>query len=167
MKKIKMKYSWGDLSKYRNELFGLSIIQILIFHYFENYFNLGDNNHIITIIGKTYNYTLGDVGVEIFLFLSGMGLYFSLTRNDSINEFYIRRFKRILPTFLIVSVVYYFWLNFVYKDTGIFGFLQSELFLNFFKDHDTTYWFILLILLMYLIFPYLYNFLMPSKKVEF
>lgn len=35
---MKAKYSWGELSKYRNELFGLAIIQILIFHYFENFF---------------------------------------------------------------------------------------------------------------------------------
>lgn len=161
---MKIKCSWGDLSKYRNELFGLSIIEIIIFHYFENYFSRGHNNNLITLIGKLYDYMLGDVGVEIFLFLSGMGLYFSLIRNDSVKRFYIRRFKRILPTFLIVSVMYYFWLNFVYRDTGILGFVRGEFFVNFFRIHDTTYWFILLILLMYLMFPYLYRFLLPLKN---
>ena len=76
---MKIKCSWGDLSKYRNELFGLS----------------------------------------------GMGLYFSLIRNDSVKRFYIRRFKRILPTFLIASVMYYFWLNFVYRYTMILGFVHG------------------------------------------
>ncbi|WP_338129581.1 acyltransferase [Ligilactobacillus saerimneri] len=118
----------------------------------------------MTSLGKLYDYSLGDVGVEVFLFLSGMGLYFSLTRNSDIKSFYERRFKRILPTFIIVSVTYYYWLNFIYKDTGIWGFIRGEFFIDFFRIHDKTYWFILLILLMYLVFPYLYIFLLPSKK---
>lgn len=163
-KDIENKLSWGELSKYRGDLFGLAIIQIMIFHYFEDYFNAGGNTRVITLIGKIYYYIFGAIGVEIFLFLSGMGLYYSLTNNNNIKDFYIRRFTRVLPTFLIVSVMYYFWRNFIYEKMGVVGFLRGELFINFVSVHDTTYWFILLILIMYLVFPYLYRTLLPDKE---
>ena len=41
----------------------------------------------------------GYAGVEIFMFVSGFGLYFSLDKNPSLLIFYRRRLLRIFPTF--------------------------------------------------------------------
>lgn len=156
-----MKAFWGDLSRFRSELFGLSIIEILIFHFFENYFNSGRlSSSFLTVLGKDYYLVFGAIGVEIFLFLSGMGLYYSLNRTTSGKvAFYKRRFKRILPSFLPVAVIYYVWLNFIKTDAGIYGFIKGISFFNLFRIHDTTYWFIFLIFVMYILFPYLYQLL--------
>ena len=36
MNKNKFTISWGDFSHYWNSMFGLSIIGIMVFHYFEH-----------------------------------------------------------------------------------------------------------------------------------
>ncbi|HJG68264.1 MAG TPA: acyltransferase [Staphylococcus ureilyticus] len=159
-------FSWGSLSRYRNELFGLSIIEILIFHFFENYFDSSDGiKGILYYLGKAYDLFLGSIGVEVFLFLSGMGLYYSLKKrkDNSIINFYKRRFKRLLPSFITVAILYYAWRNFIYTEHGFYGFIRGIFFIDFFKAHDTTYWFILLILIMYILFPYLYSLLNDSN----
>lgn len=49
----------------------------------------------------------GNVGVDIFLFLSGVGLWFAWTKTPSVSHFYRRRLIRILPTWLICSTAFY------------------------------------------------------------
>ena len=60
---------WSDISKYRNELFGLSIISIIIFHYFEEVNVAGNAGGLLSILTKLYYAALGSVGVDVFLFL--------------------------------------------------------------------------------------------------
>ena len=62
------------LSKYRTQLMGLAMLLILIFH------SSIDLSHINII--RSLKDT-GDVGVDIFLLLSGIGLYFSYTKNNN------------------------------------------------------------------------------------
>ena len=50
---------------------------------------------------------LGNIGVDMFLFLSGIGLWFSWTKNSSLLKFYRRRLMRILPASIIVFSFYY------------------------------------------------------------
>ncbi len=47
-------------------------------------------------------FALGWMGVDIFFFVSGYGLCASLTKHDSIKNFYGRRFKRIIPTWWLI-----------------------------------------------------------------
>lgn len=47
----------------------------------------------------------GSIGVEIFFFLSGMGMVFSYRRNSGIACFYGRRALRILPSYYIVLLL--------------------------------------------------------------
>ena len=49
--------------------------------------------------------TIGNCGVDFFLFLSGFGLYHSLSRDGAVLPFYGRRFRRVLPATLIVSIL--------------------------------------------------------------
>ena len=71
---MKEKLNWGLLSKYRMELFGVAAIMIMIFHcqvlmVLPGWFSL-INAHL-------------NSGVEIFLLLSGMGLYYSFSKNNN------------------------------------------------------------------------------------
>lgn len=58
------------ISEYRTELMGLSAIMILICHAAGN--DLAMPHYLRLLIAQ------GQIGVDIFLFLSGMGLYYSL-----------------------------------------------------------------------------------------
>lgn len=87
-----MNVTWGILSKYRNELYGFSIIWIILFHGLELK---------KTVLPKALKFIEpflkhGNCGVEIFLFLSGICLYFSLKKNQDIIYFFKKRVSRIL-----------------------------------------------------------------------
>lgn len=74
-------YSWDIVLKKRKELFGLSIIGIILFHIYCS-FGLSSS-----MLESTLGIFLirGNIGVDIFLFLSATGLYNSL----SVNNIYI------------------------------------------------------------------------------
>lgn len=87
---------WGDLSKYRNQLYGLSMIWIVIFHVYETFFDKLNFNWISSII-----FNSGNIGVDIFLFLSGISMRYSMKKYNDLNktnllDFYKRRFGKIL-----------------------------------------------------------------------
>ena len=80
----------SDLLKYRNVWLGLAMIGIVWYHSAYE-FSLGFVNGI-----KPYVYG----GVDICLFASGIGCYFSLNKDPDPYRFIRRRFSRIFPMYL-------------------------------------------------------------------
>ncbi|MGZ1186921.1 acyltransferase family protein [Lactobacillus delbrueckii subsp. bulgaricus] len=161
----KFTISWEDFSRYRSSMFGLSIIGIMVFHYFEHI----RSAHLLLKSEQFWDYYIGSTGVDFFLFLSGMGLFYSLTKNDDICQFYKKRLVRILPAYLLVSMPFFAWRDFIHLHTGILTFIRDLLFLNFIDHADTTYWFIFFIIVMYLLFSPLVQILgyrEPRKKIS-
>lgn len=76
-----MNYNWDIVLRKRKELFGLSIIGIVFFHIYCSYglSSIGLDNTLGKLLIR------GNIGVDIFLFLSAIGLYNSM----SINNIYI------------------------------------------------------------------------------
>lgn len=107
---------------YRGELMGLAILLILTFHAFL-YTSASEDLKAITRMGR--------IGVDIFLILSAIGLYFSLKKNSSLSIFYKRRFVRILPTYLLLATPYFLYTAYT-KHTGLTGFLSDITFLTSF-----------------------------------
>lgn len=84
----------NDILKYRSHLMGVAILWVVFFH------------TQINVTGKITEFVwrTGYGGVDIFFFLSGIGVFYSLKKN-SIKEFYIRRMKRIMPAYLPVVIL--------------------------------------------------------------
>lgn len=61
---------------------------------------------IVTDVGW-FIHRIGFYGVDIFLFLSGLGVYFSLMKRPNVLRFYKARLVRILPAYVIVVCVSY------------------------------------------------------------
>lgn len=102
---------------------------------------------------------IGSVGVEFFAFLSGIGLYFSMTKDSNILHFFYKRVKRILPTYVMVSILYWWLEDFVVKKNGLDAFIADISFVTFFTLGTRTFWYVLFILLAYLSYPCVYKFL--------
>lgn len=145
-----------DISKYRGELMGLAILFVMLFHVYlprtDMFFGLR---------------RLGNIGVDMFFFLSGMGLWFSWSKmmgasNSSplaphLWKFYLRRFLRIYPTWLIVACAFY-----------IPAYLQGKKYsanipdligditinLDFWLHDELTFWYIPAIMMLYLFAPF-------------
>lgn len=95
----------------------------------------------------------GFIGVEFFLLISAVGLFFSLKKNQHLQSFYRRRILRILPTYFLVAIPYFIYLH--RQDLDIKDFFIDLSGLCIFQD-ERYFWFILLILICYLIAPF-YN----------
>ncbi len=156
--------NWGVFSKYRNELYGLSIIAIIVLHFFQDVLGSGSDG-IMKMIGLAYTSIIGSTGVDIFLFLSGMGLYFSLKKKYDLKRFYKNRLKRILVPYILLAIPYWFYIDFIYSHHSIGQFLLDFSLLSFWTQGETRFWYVALIILCYVLFPFL--FLMLERKGQF
>lgn len=152
----------GWISRCRAELFGLAILSIMVFHFSEDYATALEAGRVPaeglkTLLVMLYYKYIGSIGVDVFVFLSGMGLYFSYSKNEDTVSFYKRRFRRLLPTYLIVGGIYWTVKDLVLTDLGAGRILPDLIFLTFFTKNVKTIWFIGFILMMYLIFPLVYR----------
>lgn len=85
---MRIKDYMALISKYRTPIMGLAIINVLF-------------GHTNMVLPWVFNYLVNSVWlIDIFFFFSGLGAYHSLSRNDNVLEFYIRRVKRIYPAYL-------------------------------------------------------------------
>lgn len=83
------------ISKYRSSLMGIATIGILMCHAAPNGVNLPPM--LKSVFG------LGQLGVDIFFFLSGFGLFYSLSKPfKNVWEWYRKRFLRIIVPYLII-----------------------------------------------------------------
>ena len=85
-----------NISRYRGELMGMAMIFIILFHV-----SLPQNDMFYGLR------RMGNIGVDMFFFLSGIGLWFSWTKNPTYKHFFKRRYLRIYPTWLIMACLYY------------------------------------------------------------
>ena len=86
----------ANISRFRGELMGAAMLFIILFHVAlpreDAFFGLR---------------RMGNVGVDMFLFLSGIGLWFSWTKNPDVRHFFVRRYLRIYPAWLIIACLFY------------------------------------------------------------
>ena len=111
----------------------------------------------------------GNVGVDIFLFLSGVGLWFAWTKTPSVSHFYRRRLIRILPTWLICSTAFYLpdYLGAQRFSKNVVD-LLGDITINwdFWLHDELTFWYVPAIMLLYLIAPYGVDFPARGDVVE-
>lgn len=148
------KTSNSVLSQYRGALMGISIILIIVFHFTEDchYYSY----HFSGWISFFWRY-ISSSSVDAFLFFSGLGLYYSMKKRSDVRSFYIRRLKRILIPYCIVAVPSYILLDVCVDKTGWGEAIKDFTFITFFSDGDRLYWYIGLMLLCYLIYPYIFQ----------
>ena len=141
----------ANISRYRSELMGAAMLFVILFH-------VGLPREDIFFGLRR----MGNIGVDIFLFLSGMGLWFSWTRNPSLHRFYLRRFLRIYPAWLLMASLYYIP---DYLSAGFAGHsghstslidLIGDITVNwdFWLHDELTCWYIPAILFLYAVSPF-------------
>ena len=149
--------NWNDLSRYRAPLMGFAMIIVMLFH--------------VPLSRSDAFYGLmrcGNNGVDMFLFLSGIGLWFSWTKNNRLRSFYYRRFLRLYPAWLIVASLYYipqYWPHGGGYSPNLFHLIANILVgWSFWRIDDLTFWFVPAIMVLYLIAPF-YMMLIQRNRV--
>ncbi|MBO7047192.1 MAG: acyltransferase [Prevotella sp.] len=131
-------------SEYRTAIMGLAMLSIMLFH-----------QYFTTDIPFNAFHYFGYWGVDVFLFLSGMGLERSL-ENNPLPVYYKRRFKRIIPSCILCGTTKY--LTFILLGSSV-AVLKDGLNLGWWSLASLDLWFIPTILILYTISPLLYHLL--------
>ena len=138
------------VSKHRTKLMAIAIMWVVLFHSTVN-FNLVEKSYIIRNLGNFIKDT-GNCGVDIILFLSGIGMYFSWIKCKNTLTFYKHRFERIVPTYFMISImlsIILMYLHFI--DLKTF-FLDSTGLRLWFKE-GAMGWYITATMILYLFVP--------------
>ena len=135
-----MKFVLNDISVHRSLLMGYAIIWIMMLHFTFTQ---------IKPIGFIAQY--GFAGVDIFMMMSGLGLYFSLEKDNNICHFYKKRFLRIFPTYYFLGI---FSSIFIHQDN-----FQTYLFrystIGFWTGGVFGEWYIPSIVFLYIFAPFI------------
>lgn len=146
----KLRIDLSLLSKYRTELMGFSAIGILLCH------ACGNNVAMPPVLWQICS--LGQIGVSLFFLLSGMGLYYSLvkqdlsTKQDGIIRWYRVRYIKLLVPYLIMALPYYFWAAVIKH--GVWGSFFSCVSTVEYWRTGGGIWFVGAIIPLYLIIPW-------------
>lgn len=133
------------LSQRRSYLMGISIIMIMFFH-----------NLWIRDVDwlKPINY-YGHWGVDVFFFLSGYGIVYSLRKNN-LKVYFRNRIFRIVPICVIAGLIKFVIFHYVLKNDSSWGW---QIFIGF------DLWYIKAILILYCLSPLIFKYL--DKYVVF
>lgn len=140
------------ISKYRTELMGLGIINVLLYHWIA-FSNLSKDNIFIIVLSEFNKF----VFTEGFLFLSGFGLYYSFTKNSDTITFWKKRALRVYLPYLIMTLPFLTYFD-LFENSSIFDFLLDITCLFFWKEGNKYgMWYIAISIILYLIFPLVYK----------
>ncbi|MBR1463505.1 MAG: acyltransferase [Prevotella sp.] len=137
-----------DFSRYRSALMGAAMLFVMFFHV-----GMPKSELMYGVV------RCGNIGVDMFLFLSGIGLWYAWTKNPQLRHFYWRRYVRIYPAWILMAALFYI-PNFI--EFGVKSYspdvpnLVANILVNwsFWRVDDLTFWFIPAIMMMYTFAPF-------------
>ena len=160
--------NFGHLSKYRSELMGVFCLWVMCFH-----------SELIVTWPKALNplrliVIRGNAGVDAFLILSGISLYFAYTKMTAtmprlghrLGQFYWRRFVRLFLPYLLICGPYFAWVAWVRTNKGTVRFLAdfSQLSLPLKGEHAA--WYVPALALFYLLYPLVFRLQQHPMKLR-
>jgi peptidoglycan/LPS O-acetylase OafA/YrhL len=148
------------ITQYRMPLMGLAAIWIVIYHSFS--FGPGFLGSILQFFRS-----IGYFGVDIFFFLSGLGLMMGwYKKRYSLKAFYMRRFLRIMPAYWIVILLGLAARSVLGAPCPIGKFVANFFCVGYLTHQQTIFglWFVGAIIILYLAFPVLAYILTKSQK---
>lgn len=151
-----MKFNLKYFSDYRTPLMGIAAIMVVFCH--AHKYGVSMPNILAQILRT------GGLGVDIFLLLSGIGCYYSLSKNGQveIGSWYKRRLIRILVPYTLMQIP--FWGYWLYVGSfDFFDCLYEFSTIKFWILHKGA-WYVALLLPLYIITPPLYRLLEICKK---
>lgn len=148
---MKNRLSLFNISKYRTEIMGYAILGVMLAHIKVNC------GFIDTIPSKVFGLFCYSVFTGGFFFISGLGLYNSLYYKDNCKDFYLKRIKRLLIPYWIISAPFFLYVDIVNANDLLSFMGHITTFSIWFEGNFSGMWYIATILLYYWIFPFFYR----------
>lgn len=148
-------FCFSHLSKYRAHLMGIATILIIICHM------PAHGVEMPVAVSTALGY--GGLGCDMFLFLSGMGMWYSLRKyNGNISNWIMKRLLRVLIPYLLFSIPCFTALALIGNWTLITYILRLSTLSYWIEGWGL--WFLSLILVLYLLSPVIDILLATEKK---
>ena len=162
----KVDFNFYDISTYKDEIYGVSIIWIMLFHAIAILgLDYGKSFPVLSIADFLIGF--GNMGVEVFLMCSGICLYFSFRKNSDIGDFLKKRLVRLMLPVIVIESIYWVYLCFFSSEGGGWtDFLERLFLLKFWITGDQQVYFVSMILLFYILYPYIYSILFSERRRE-
>ena len=149
-----MSFNFNELSLKRTQLMGVATLMILLCH--------ASASNVLMPHWLKMLFVLGNYGVDVFLVLSGLGLFYSLSRSPitsrgGVVTYCKRRFYRIFIPYGFIFIPYCL----IFLFLGIYTIADSLLCitaLEYWFYHRGA-WFVSLIIFLYIVAPLLYKLL--------
>lgn len=132
---------------------GIAILWVMAYHLVSKGKSFYDFSIFSPIMGLGYG------GVDIFLFLSGIGLYFSYSKCPKYKNFIKNRIIRIMPAYIVVNIVYGIVTGLTMKTI-----LLNILTIGFWNQSSYYDWYVPSILLLYVLFPLFFLIISIKQK---
>ncbi len=161
-KKLNLPNNWLLISKYRSALMGFAAIFIIVFHttlYCSDIYTL--DSFINTLFFRIMNCV--NIGVEIFLFVSGVGLYFAYEKQPRFKDYYIKRILNVYMLFFICNIFKYIFYDILIHKYDFKIFIEDLFGLNFILGRNNSGWYVVFAMILYLVYPIIYKI---TKKLE-
>lgn len=97
-KRKKLEMNWSVFSTYRSLMMGAAAVLVVLCHM---HYVVDVHSRIGKMIIEICNN--GSMGVEMFLFLSGIGLYYSFSKKPKLLDFYKKRISNVYIIYLNYS----------------------------------------------------------------
>ena len=153
--------NFSALSTYRNAIYGVAAIWIVLFHgIILPRVKLSSSLQFVTD-----TWQLGNISVDIFLLLSGIGLYYSFSKDPNILRFYYKRLMRVYLPYLLIAVPVFVYVCFFWYNKPLL-FIKALFTVNFWTGdrNPLEFWYVSAILVFYLIYPLIYKFIFCKPK---
>ncbi len=159
--KLQKPFDLYEISRVRPYLMGIATLWITLYHC--KYLNLFASPFLTRtrLLGMlTRIETIGNCGVDLFFFLSGLGLYFSYEKllkshPHPMKAFYRRRYRRTLPSILIVTVLTFGMVERADLANWAGGVFLYGLYWPTLERGN--FWFLSAILVLYLVYPLIHR----------
>lgn len=141
------------ISKYRTEIMGYAILGVMLAHI------KGICGFPDTIFNKLLGVFCFSVFTGGFVFLTGLGLCFSLYKDGNLKRFYMKRIKRLLISYWIISTPYFLYTD-LYLNSDAVAFVEHVTTISFWlQGNYSGMWYIAMTVVIYLIYPFMHKFM--------
>ena len=145
------------LSKYRTELMGMSALGVLMTH-------APYTDPCPGWLQRVFSY--GGAAVYIFMFLSGMGLYHSLSMRKeqtvSPSAFYRRRLIKVMVPWLLIAGIWY-GITCLLLERNLWKFLYELSTVSFWVEYGSA-WYIAALIPIYLVYPFYFQWVEKGRR---
>lgn len=115
--------------------------------------------------GITSVLSRGNIGVDIFLLVSGMGLWFSMSKNSDVKQFWRKRVQRVYLPSLVLTLPYWLWYDLCFQKAGILRLFMDWSGVSFWTHGITTTWYVSMIMLCYLFYPLIFRMQQKNRNL--